>query len=65
MPALWNEIRPKNYPSTDLPVIQLWKNYCNLSRAIPLGISTSSIRFFKKSSISSVLVELFYIYFGE
>jgi hypothetical protein len=65
MPAPWNEIRPKKYLSAGIPVVPLWQNSCNLSCAIPLGICNSNMRFFKKSSTSSVLVELFYVYSAE
>ena len=47
-PAPWNEIRPKKYPSSGIPVVPLWQNSCNLSCAIPLGICNSNIKFFQK-----------------
>ena len=45
----WNEIRPKKYLSTGIPVVPLWQNSCNLSCAIPLGICNSNIKLFQKA----------------
>jgi len=39
MPAPWNQIRSKEYPSPCIPVLQLWHNFWNLSYAIPLGLA--------------------------
>jgi len=34
----WNEICPKKYFSSDIPIVPLWQNSYNLSCAIPLGL---------------------------
>jgi hypothetical protein len=35
--TLWNEIRPKKYPSPSISFVPLWQTTCNKSFSIPLG----------------------------
>ena len=39
----WNEICPKKYLSPGIPVDPLWQNSCNLSCAIPLGVTPRNL----------------------
>ena len=58
-----NEICPKKYLSPGIPVVPLWKNSCNLSCTIPLGICHSNMRFSKKlhqRSVGGAFLLLFY-----
>jgi len=43
----WNEICPKKYFSSDIPIVPSWRDSYKSSYAIPLEICNSNIRFLR------------------